>query len=211
MPDLAGEFRRHADEALKLAEAGEVARLESVRGSRTRQLLHPVRVEALYELAYLRVFVGWEAFLEQAFLRYMCGYTSTRAAPPTLVAGGVFHPNIAAAEGAVLGTNSYVLWHNPTRVVARSRRFFAACVVESIVLSNSARLEAFAAVRHRITHAQADAQLKFDQATMMLNGRRYRGSRPGAFLRDVDLSASAPTRWIERLADELHSLSMQIA
>jgi hypothetical protein len=210
MPDLAGEFRRRADDALRLAEAGEVARLESARGSRTRQLLHPTRVEALYELAFLRVFVGWEAFLEQAFLRFLCGYTSLRGI--SVIAAGVGTPrNLVQAEQAVLGANAYVLWHNPNHVVGRARRFFATSSLETTILSNTARLEAIASVRHRIAHPQSDARTKFDRATMALAGRRYSGSRPGSFLRDHDPNTLPPVRWLESLTDELHALAQQVA
>jgi hypothetical protein len=210
MPDFVGDFRRKTEEALKLAEAGEVARLEANAGSRTRELLHPVRVEALYELAYLRVFVGWEAFLEEVFLRFLCGYTSPRG-NPVPVAGFTFLRTLVQAQQAVLGGNRFVLWHNPQRVITRAQRFFATSSIEAIVLSNLARLEALAAVRHRITHAQDDARSKFDLATMSLSGRRYAGSRPGLFLRDQDPAAVPPSRWLTSLANELNNLARQVA
>lgn len=210
MPALGAEFRQRASSALALAEIGEVARYEAPRGSRTRLGLHPARLESLYEMAFLRVFVGWEAHLEQAFLRYLCGYTSSHGAAQ-LAPGRAYEPSLAAAERTVLGTSSYVLWHSPARVAARSQRYFASSPVEAVVLSNAARLEAFAAVRHRIAHAQTDARTKFDAATMSLAGRRYAGSRPGSFLRDWDRSTAPHQRWLERLANELTALAAQVA
>jgi len=209
MPDLHGELQRRSFEALALAEIGEIARVEAAAGSRTKAELHAYRLEALYEMAYLRIFVSWESFLEQAFLRFLCGYTSAHGVA-TMLPGRAFLPTLAQAETAVLGGNAYVLWHNPTRVVTRCRRFFHASTIETIVASNTARLEALAAIRHRIAHAQADAKQKFDSATMLLVGRRYRGARPGAFLRDRDTSVSPPERWLDRLAQELVSLSRQV-
>lgn len=209
MPDLRGELQRRSLEALALAEIGEIARLEALAGSRTKTQLHAYRLEALYEMAYLRIFVSWESFLEQAFLRFLCGYTSVHGAA-TLLPGTNFLANLAQAETAVLGGNTYVLWHNPTKVVNRCRRFFHTSTIESIVASNTARLEAFAAIRHRIAHAQSDAKQKFDSATMLLVGRRYRGARPGAFLRDRDTSVSPPERWLDRLSQELLNLSQQV-
>ncbi|MBI5618443.1 MAG: hypothetical protein HY943_19375 [Gammaproteobacteria bacterium] len=210
MPDLHAELRRRAFEALALAEVGEIARIEAASGSRTRAGLHPIRLEALYEMAYLRVFVSWEAFLEQAFLRYLCGYASAHGTA-TPRAGTAFCSTLAQAETAVLNGNAYVLWHNPSKIIARCRRFFSVSQVESVIASNTARLDAFAAVRHRIAHAQADAKAKFDLATMTLYGRRYPGSRAGSFLRDRDISVAPPERWLDRLAQELISLSRQIA
>lgn len=210
MPALGAEFCQRTSSALALAEIGEVARYEAPRGSRTRLGLHPTRLESLYEMAFLRVFVGWEAHLEQAFLRFLCGYASHRGLAQ-LVPGRVYEPSLAAAERTVLGAKSYVLWHSPARVAARSQRYFKSSPVEAVVLSNAARLEALAAIRHRIAHAQTDARTKFDAATMSLAGRRYAGSRPGSFLRDWDRSTVPHLRWLERLANELAALAVQVA
>jgi hypothetical protein len=76
--------------------------------------------------------------------------------------------------------------------------------------SNLARLEAFAAIRHRIAHGQDDAKTKFDAATMLLAGKRYYGSRPGSFLREFDASLTPSRRWIEIISNELVGLISQI-
>ena len=114
MPNFGDQLRHRFDDALELAAIGELARLEAQVGSRTRASLHPVRLEALYEMAYLRVFVTWEAFLEQVFLRYLCGYSSTHGLA-TPVGGTSFLPTLASAEQAVLAGNRYVVWHNPDK------------------------------------------------------------------------------------------------
>jgi hypothetical protein len=45
----------------------------------------------------------------------------------------------------------------------------------------------------------------------MIAGRRYRGSRAGAFLRDEDSSATPAPRWLEQLGREFQGLAAQIA
>lgn len=210
MPALQAAFHRQVAQAMKLAEIGEVARVEAGAGSETRKQLHYRRVELLYELAFLRIFLAWEAFLEQAFLRYLCGYVS-RHGSAIPQAGVSFSRTLAHAEVTVLAGKDYVLWHNPVRVADRCQRKFGRCPIETVVRSSTARLEALAAVRHRIVHAQADARLKFDTATMAIAGRRYEGSRPGAFLRDRDVSNTPAVPWLERLGQELQGLASQIA
>jgi hypothetical protein len=158
----------------------------------------------------MRIFIEWELFLEGTFFRYLCGYSSAFGAA-TLVSGTYF-ASLADAEAAVLGSrSSYVLWHNPVAVVSRSQQFFPASRHEVVVASSTARLENIAAVRHRIVHGQKDARLKFDTATMHLCGRRYRGARPGKFLRDWDSSSAPGKRWLESIGDELCGLASQIA
>jgi hypothetical protein len=210
MPALAAGLRARVAQAIELAEIGEVARAEAAPTSRTRRSLYPARLEALYEMAYLRIFVGWEAFLEEVFLRYLCGYRSIHGFA-TLLPGTSYAASLAQAERAVLGGNRYVLWHSPGKVASRAHKFFSASPVDTVILSNTARLEDLAAVRHRITHAQEDARRNFDRATMAIAGRRYRGARPGAFLRYVDTSAVSPVRWLERLGQEVEGLAQQIA
>lgn len=209
MPDLAGQFRVQARSALAIADFGEAALQRSPRGA-PHERLHYRRLELLYELAYLRTFVAWEAFLEDTFLRYMCGQTS-RVGSATPIQGTAIHRNIAAAHSAVMGNRGFALWHDPNKVLTRSKRYFTSCPIETVLSSASVRLTALGAIRHRIAHAQADAKTKFDNATMSLAGRRYMGSRAGAFLRDVDTTSSPSARWLVTLATELEALARQIA
>ena len=194
---------------MDLAQIGETAKAEAAPGSQTFRNLHPVRLEALYELAYLRVFVSWEVLLEAAFLRYMCGYESKRGTQPVPAAGFSFTNNLAAAEGAMLGGQHFLLWHDPSRVVTRAKRFFATSEIGTIIGSYSADLQHLAAIRHRITHGQEDSRRKFDAATNAMAARRYRGSRPGAFLRDFATQAP-PVRWLEKLGTDLAGVAGQI-
>lgn len=122
-----------------------------------------------------------------------------------------FSPTLASAETAVLGGQSYFLWHNPVKVVAKAARFFATSPIQTVVQSNQSQLEQLAAIRHRITHSQADARNKFDLATMSIVGKRYAGSRPGSFLRDIDMSSTPPLRWLENLGRGLQNLAGQVA
>lgn len=209
MPPLEAELRRRVQSASELAQAGELARSELPPGGQAHRALHIARLELLYEMALLRMFVEWEVYLEATFLRYLCGYASKLGAA-SLVSGQYF-PSLALAEAALLGGQSYVLWHDPARIVARSQRFFVNGLHETVIGSHSARLASFVAIRHRIAHGQEDARRKFDMATLQLAGRRYRGSRPGRFLRDWDPSASPARRWLDTIADDLTGLATQIA
>jgi hypothetical protein len=104
-----------------------------------------------------------------------------------------------------------VLWHNPRTVIARARQWLSVCPHEVVIASHQAALENYAAVRHRIVHGQDDAKVKFDSATMALVGRRYRGARPGRFLRDWNTSVIPQVRWLESLGSALSNLAAQIA
>lgn len=209
LPRLDQSLRRHVAAAVAIPQAGEAARLALPIGSAAWRGLHIPRLELLYELAYLRVFVEWELFLEQTLVRLMCGYGSSSGLP-VLKSGATFVKTIATAEAALLGNRQYLLWHDPLKTVARANTRFSSSSFQTVVASSTSRLQHFAAVRHRIAHGQDDARVNFDTATMQLNARRYPGSRAGRFLRDWDTSTAPQVRWLESIGDELCNLATQI-
>lgn len=182
MPALASEFSKEVQAAVELARSAEEARTFLSSFSDKRSLLHLSRIELLYELAFLRLFNAWEQFQEEAFIRYLCGYQASHG--QDRLVRGTYYPTLSSAKNAVLGNRDYVLWHNPKAVVDRSRKWFVSARHDLVIDSTVGRLEYFAAVRHRIAHAQEHAKKQFDVATTGLIGRRYRGARPGRFLRD---------------------------
>jgi hypothetical protein len=204
MPPYALCLQERATSALALAQAGEIAAQSSAR-----EHWHVGRIEYLYEISFLRVFVEWEVFLEQTFLRYLCGYRSRHGAfaPST---GGQHCASLAQAEALIFGARGFALWHDANRVINRSRTHLRGGPHETIIQTNAPRLQSFSAIRHRIAHGQDDAKSKFDGATMLLSGRRYRGARPGRFLRDWDTASQPRQRWIEVISLELVGLANQI-
>jgi hypothetical protein len=210
MPRLAAGFGMAVTAAVGIAEAGEIVRALSSPRGRIQQELSAPRLEALHEMAYLRIFVEWEQFLEATFLRMMCGYESSLYVP-SFAPGRGRQGTIAAAQAALFGGRDFLLWHNPGRVRDRGSDWFVRGPHELVVGSNLTRLEWFASVRHRVAHASEDARRKLDAATIGLAGRRYRGSSAGRFLRDWDASASPPARWLHSIGDELSNLARQIS
>ena len=209
MPALSSQFADAAATALALAEAGELVRQGAPRGSVAFRELKPSRLEALHEMAFLRVFVEWENFLEASFLRTLCGYVSPLYTP-AFTPGSARQPTLAAAELALLAGNQYLLWHNPVTTVSRAKKWFIGAPHELVILSNLARLEWFAWVRHAVAHRSDDSKRKLDLATGNLAGRRYAGSSAGRFLRDWDPQSHPQTRWLHSITAELVALSGQI-
>jgi hypothetical protein len=201
MPAFAARLRQQVLASVELAQSGDAV-ISHERWTLTR-------VELLYELAYLRMFLEWEQFLEKTFLRYLCGYQSSQGSC-TPVPGSRHFETLADAEAALFGTRDYVLWHRPDVIIARAQRFWVGSFYEQVIASFQARLEILANVRHRIVHAQEDAATKFEAATMAICGRRYRGARPGRFLRDWNRSVSPNQRWLENLGTELFQIARQI-
>jgi hypothetical protein len=211
MPRFDLALLNDATAAVSIVGAGELSHLSGVPA--IRKAWSTVRLEALYELAYLRVFAAWEMYLEALFYRSLCGYTSV-AGQEQLIRGHYF-PSLAVAEADLLAGNTYALWHKPQKVIDRCQRYIRSgagcpCVQEATITANVTNLVHLASTRHRIAHNQPDAKTKFDAATLHFAGRTYHGSRPGKFLRDYDTSKTPPQRWLEVAVTELSALMTQM-
>jgi hypothetical protein len=141
------------------------------------------------------------------------------AAGQEVLRSGVYFGTIGSAESAVLAAHgprtSYLLWHSPQQVIQRCQTYICngtgyLARQEKVIDSSLARLEYMSHMRHRIAHDNKDTKAKFNGATLGLVGRIYRGSRPGRFLRDVDLSTPTRGKWLETLANELVGLASQM-
>lgn len=214
MPPLAASFSREVDQWLDLARSGEIIRVAAAGNPVVLHELRPARLEALYEVAYLRIFLSWEVYLEETFHRLLRGYSV--AAAGTAMAGVPYtlrqrpYRSLADASNAVLGGNSYVSWASPELVIKRSRRFISSGPHEMVCQSALARLRPFTDVRNRIAHSSTSAVTAFDAATTTLVGHRYRGSSPGRFLREWDTVSTPRQRMLTVLGQELVSLATQI-
>ena len=200
-------FASEVIRATGIALSGERIRAASAPGSSIRAELSLPKLEALYETAYLRIYLRWEDFLEQTFLRYLCGYSNSVGACTLL---GPAFSSLAMAEAAVLGKQNFVNWADPSQVVARSKKFMTAAPHELVINSNLARLTYFKAVRNRIAHSSEYARAQFDNATRALTSRRYPGSSAGIFLRDAGTSGPTLLSWLEMIGSELTNLAGQV-
>ena len=214
MPRFDIGLLNQAASAVSIAVAGEIAHASGTPP--IRREWSTSRLEALYELAYMRTFAAWEYCLESIFFRSLCGYSSAAGQELIAVNGGVYFRTIATAEAAVLGPRrSFLLWGTPNVVITRCQQHFRSgvgcpCQQEMVISSHLARLEHLASIRNRIVHDQNDARSKFDVAALSIAGRTYGGSRPGKLLRDWDSTTAPPRRWLETTIGELTALAAQM-
>ncbi|MGZ0008309.1 hypothetical protein [Burkholderia gladioli] len=206
---ICDSFSAGVTKALELSSAAELVRIAAPAGSQGRRLFNYSKLEAIYELTYLRIFALWEKFLEDTFHRLLCGYM-TGGNVIAMAPNQSRAPTLTAAGQRVLNGKQYVLWHNPDVVINRSKVFFISAPHESVTSSALASIKRLADFRHHIAHATPDTLQKYHQATMALVGARY-GNSVGHFLRTmtVDPVTNVQIRWLHVLADQLVSLSQQ--
>lgn len=190
MPALGTAFRHQVDAALLIARAAELARDTLPPRTAARLLLTPTRVDAIYEMAFLRIFVAWEVFLEESFVRMLCRWGSAIWQPALIDTTRRFN-SLAVARQTLYDGRPYILWHNPQYSVDRAQKWFVNGPHETVVASSMARLDWLAAVRHRIAHGSDDARAKFDLAAIQIAGRRYPAASAGRLLRDWNLRSQS--------------------
>lgn len=202
---LIDEFEQRLDEARDLAALADG----------TSSFVYTRRLH-IYEAAYLLAFSAWESFLEQAFLRFMCGYRNAAGAHTST--GTWQRPRtIAVAYATLLAIgpkpHQFLLWHGPNFVIQRARSCFVNGAHEVVVSSAQHDLEDFAAVRHHVAHRNANTKHKFQQAALRLSGTQVLGGRAGRFLRasTVDPVTLDNVTWLERICFDLHRYAGQIA
>lgn len=206
MPNLVGDLQRSFGEA-----RGFVATIERIRSLQAGRVkpLTVNRARFAYEAAYLRAFAAWENFLEESFLRYLAGYSSS-AGPETIVAPYAYAASLHDAETVVLNGKKYLLWHNPAEVVARAQRYFKLGRHEQTLDSVLSRVKSFATIRHHVAHQRAGTAHDFDQACIHLCGFRCPGSRVGTFLRKFVPHVTPAKRWFDLVLTDLESYAAQI-
>lgn len=208
MPPLGTAFCEAADKALVVIQGLEILKGSVAAGSSAHLTLSPTRLEYTYEAAFLRIFTQWEVLLEEAAIRYMCGYTLVQF-QPTFPAGVTKQKDIIQARGLLLGGRPFALWHKATKNADRVAKWVDLCPVETVMRSSATWLDSVSSIRHRIAHSSDDARQKFDSATLALAGRRFRGGSPGRFLRGIDVATGG--RRIDRLISQLKNLALQVA
>lgn len=164
-------------------------------------------VEMTYELLFLKIFLLWENFQQEVFIRLLMGFESN-GGQEILIPGIARPQRLVDAETLVLDGRRYQLWHDPTQVVKRSDKFFepASSHFRSIIGANQTTLANAAAIRHQIAHAQSHARAEFDAATMSMSGRRFHG-QAGRFLRTEHPDGG---KWFQAICRDFSDVAHQI-
>ncbi len=162
-----------------------------------------------YELIFLKAFLLWENFCEDVFTRLVCGFASNGGREP-LKPAKHYEKTLDDARLAILAGRDYQAWHSPGALMNHADRFFDThtCYFRQVIAANQNALRQYAAVRHRIAHAQDHAIDQFNDATMDLAGRRFPGASPGRFLRSGEGLAHGRL-WLDEICDELVGIAHQ--
>ena len=186
----------------------------SARAEKSSEFVYTSRLH-VYEAAYLMAFCAWENFLEEVTLRFLCGYENNGGVA-IMQPGKHRQADLADARSALYGSNDFLLWHNPSYPIKRSRAWFLNGPVETVIDSAKGEIESFANIRHFVAHRNEDSKEKFDAASRALKGTAtvaagVLGLRAGRFLRESVTELGVTTSWQARICADLRKLADQIA
>jgi hypothetical protein len=166
-----GGFRTEVSNATKLLE-----KIENNPG-----LLHQPQVDLIFELAFLKIFIAWEQFLENTFVRYMCGASSLSGKKPIRIISARY---LDGALRVICGERPYADWASVEIVVERANRFFDNGEPYATPLqSAAAELANMRKVRNHIVHHSNKSREDFTKLLVSTYGFRPQGMTAGRFLR----------------------------
>jgi len=140
------------------------------------------KIEMVTEIAFLRVFMAWEDFLEESFVRYVSGAVSPSGYKPKRLVSAV---GVEAARLLLCGgrTRTYVRWYSASEVIDRVNAYFVdggsyLPVIESITTD----LDEMNTIRNRIAHESKISRGNFESLVRHKIGSGIKGMTPGRFL-----------------------------
>ena len=204
------DFTQSVPDSLDLAKEAQYFRVIQPDGSHRHIGIR--RVELFAGIALLRIHMAWETFLENVFVRYMCGATSATGFTPVLLLAP--KPTIEAAMGELLGQNQYLNW-TPLNTVTWAKLYFAhGEPFNTAINAVTQTLDDISVVRNRLAHRSEFATSNFRSVVLRAFGyipRIPRGMNAGRFLLTINpsSSASSPT-FLEFYANTLLGAGLSI-
>lgn len=192
------------DDSIQLTARSEVwqQRLKYLSGAQFGQK-HQRRI---VELAFLRTFLSWESFLEDAFLLYLLGFRAPSGYLPVRYATPATRKHAVALTSA---ESHYTDWTSPDKVSARAERFFRnGRPFADVIQSHMHFLQDLKTIRNAVTHHSAEAREKFKSfVRRQLNYYPSHMMTPGDFLATPMPNKTPPSTF---LADYQERLMMLI-
>jgi hypothetical protein len=164
------------------------------------------------ELAFLRSFLAWERFLEEAFILYLIGRKPRRRRRAVRrLAIAKSHPHACKLLRLEAPSRPFVDWDNPSTVCERSKRWFSDG--EPFVGALTARqnlLDEIRTLRNAIAHRSLNSQEKFFKLYRDKLGYLPANPTVGAYLDQLIAGVRPPTSYLDHYLDGLLSSAKQI-
>jgi len=178
------DFELNLNEALNLLTESNSYRVQNAQGA----FIHigSRRKELFASIALLKMHMSWEDFLENVFVRYLCGGQTASGYSPILLQ--VPFSVITTAYSTLLGRNNYINW-SPHNVISQASRFFdLGEPFSSAIAASRNKLNEINIVRNRFAHRSDFATNEFEKVIRNTLGYIPRGINSGRWLMMIDPS-----------------------
>jgi hypothetical protein len=198
---LRDEFHDVCTKAVALADQVDKARTQQGRA------LPPLQRNLVFETAFLRILLGWERFLEDIFVHYLCGRPGM--AGSTFTHRIITPQSVELARKVITGDLDYLTWTSGDVVKDRAEYWLGSKQRFIAAYGKVPDLKDMYRIRNRVAHTSANAKTEFEKArSKHVPGRsHYRGFGPGMVLR----YARSNQRNLDRFASQLKNAATEIA
>jgi len=166
-----------------------------------------IQIEIVAELAFLRIFIAWENFLEDSFTKYLVGAESPSGYSPQRF---VNPPNMQIASKLIAAHREYAKWNSASEVIARSEIYFRHGEPYKNVLHGVIKdINDMNTIRNRIAHRSTISEKKFNEHVRKEFGHGKRGMSPGRFLL-TQKNIMQPTTFLDYYVDVIKAASSML-
>lgn len=166
---------------------GFVSKAFTQDASEAYLLTHPER-SFVVESAFLRIFIAWEGFLEEVFVRYLLGQPSSTG---KIAVRHVSPTSEQHARDILIGTQKYVDWANPEIVRRLARLYFVnGEPIEPVISSIQNDLFDLRTVRNAAAHLTSTTGKALDALASRRLGRVCTNITVGDFVLSADPTTS---------------------
>lgn len=186
-----GDFLCSVREAERLAADAD---RWSIAPAGARPLITSKRRDSMIEIAFLRMFLAWEVFIEQSFVLYVMGAKPLRGRS---LQRFVFPPTRSKAEEWLTDGRDYATWGSAAAVGQRAERYFRdGRPFAEILRANQNFLDETRFIRNAIAHRSGDAFERFEVLVRNRLGALPANTTVGSFLATaVPVSAPPQAFW----------------
>ncbi|MGD1044227.1 MAG: hypothetical protein ABR936_02740 [Bacteroidota bacterium] len=196
-------FRDRLDKSFSLVS--DASNYVELRGTQHRNLKQE-RIYQINELAFLDMYLSWEDYLENTFVRFMCGAKTKNCYSPKLF---VCPPTLEHALKYFMTPKGYVEWTSAQAVSERAELVFkdgepySSAFRPVINILNQMRI-----IRNAIAHRSGKALSDFEDLVTDEIGYKPKGIRPGGFLFKTERTSN--TKYIQFYKDILEITAKNI-
>lgn len=162
----------------------------------------------IVELAFMKSFLTWEGFLEEAFILYLLGRKAPNGYAPVRHA---IPMNRQHAVELLASDARHTDWTTANKVVSRATRFFkGGGPFVNVIRPQSNLLDNLKTIRNALSHESEEAAGKFQ--TLVRNELTYfpPGMIPGTFLMTVKPRHAPPKTYLQFYAENFRLMAEAI-